>query len=198
LVNNGVAGTKLGIIDWRSLFCLKMMKIPNIGEFTKHNKFDSLYSNAMPVRVLGGHICQIVLDGYEKDPDKEDFHVAITNFLSIDRSILENAEQYIFQYYQDVNNCWQPEDPEFIAVASPQEVWKHIQFGNEIIVTRREYGDRGIYISLHCECDWEQEHGLEIIFKNGLKVSKIGACNNHLTNSDAYADDSLENVIYHH
>lgn len=174
------------------------MRIDNVGEFSKHKESDSFYSELMPVYVLSGHMCRVVLDGYEKDPHKEDFHVAITNLLSIDVSILEEAEQYIFQYYQDVNKCWQPEDPEFIVVASPQEIWRYIQFGKDLIVTRREYGERGIYISIHCKCDWEQEHGLEIVFKNGLKVNKIGSCNNHLTNSDAYDDDSLENIVYHH
>jgi hypothetical protein len=63
-------------------------------------------------------------------------------------------------------------------------------------VTRRAYGDRGIYISLECECEWEEEHGLQIVFKNGLRVNKVGPYDGHVTHSDAYADKSLEDVIY--
>jgi len=36
------------------------------------------------------------------------------------------------------------------------------------LITRRAYGDKGIYVSLECGCDWEHEHGLQIVFKNGL------------------------------
>ncbi len=44
-------------------------------------------------------------------------------------------------------------------------------------------------------CDWEREHGLQIVFKQGLFVNKVGAFDGHLTNSDAYANEELENVI---
>jgi hypothetical protein len=64
------------------------------------------------------------------------------------------------------------------------------------MVTRREHGDEGVYVSLNCECDWEEEHGLQIVFKNGLKINKVGPYDGHLTNSDAYGDESLEETVY--
>jgi hypothetical protein len=63
-------------------------------------------------------------------------------------------------------------------------------------VARRAYGDKGIYVSVECGCDWEVEHGLQLVFKNGLKVNKLGGYDGHLTNSDAFADESLEDVVY--
>lgn len=63
--------------------------------------------------------------------------------------------------------------------------------------SRRAYGDKGIYVSLECSCDWEPEHGLQIVFKDGKRVNKISSYDGHLTNSDAYADDDLEDVIFH-
>ena len=45
-------------------------------------------------------------------------------------------------------------------------------------------------------CDWEEEHGLQIVFKNGLTINKIGPYDGHCTNSDAYDDESLEDIIY--
>ncbi|WP_407939254.1 DUF6985 domain-containing protein [Microbulbifer thermotolerans] len=42
------------------------------------------------------------------------------------------------------------------------------------MVLRRPYGDKLVYISLECSCDWEREHGLQIVFKQGLYVNKIG------------------------
>ena len=62
--------------------------------------------------------------------------------------------------------------------------------------TRRPHGDELVYISLACSCEWEQEHGLQIVFKQGLYINKVGPYNGHLTNSDAYGNDKLENVIY--
>lgn len=64
------------------------------------------------------------------------------------------------------------------------------------MVTRRPYGDKRIYISLECGCDWEREHGLQIVFKEGQYVNKLGPYDGHLTNSDAFADDALEDIVY--
>ncbi|HEY7328274.1 MAG TPA: hypothetical protein VH592_11565 [Gemmataceae bacterium] len=64
------------------------------------------------------------------------------------------------------------------------------------MVSRRAYGDKGIYISVECGCEWEQEHGLQLVLRNGLKVNKLGGYDGHLTNSDAFDDESLEHVIY--
>ena len=64
------------------------------------------------------------------------------------------------------------------------------------MVSRRPYGDRAAYVSLECGCDWEEEHGLQIVFKEGLHVNMVGQYDGHLTNADAYGDGRLENVIY--
>ncbi|MFA1544590.1 DUF6985 domain-containing protein, partial [Actinomadura monticuli] len=51
--------------------------------------------------------------------------------------------------------------------------------------------------SLECECDWEQEHGLQMVFRDVRTVTKIGPCDGHLTNSAAWGDDSLDGIVYH-
>jgi hypothetical protein len=42
----------------------------------------------------------------------------------------------------------------------------------------------------------EPEHGLQVVFQNGLRVNKVGPYDGHLTNSDAYGDDNLEQAVY--
>jgi hypothetical protein len=71
-----------------------------------------------------------------------------------------------------------------------------VRLGSQPVISRRSYRDKGIYVSLECGCDWEEEHGMQLVFKNGLQVVKVGPFDGHLTNADAYADDSLENVVY--
>jgi len=172
------------------------MEIPGISEFTKDTEFDWYYSEGIAVKILGGQMCRIVLAGYDEDENKEDFHNAIKNFLTIDQSVLREAEDHVFRYYRACSENWNPEDQQSPAIEHPQDVWKHVQFGREPMVGRRHRGDKGIYISLECECDWEIEHGLQIVFKNGLRINKVGPYDSHLTTSDAYDDMSLEDVIY--
>lgn len=170
------------------------MNIPGLGTITKDDGFDWYQSEPIAVPVLGGAPSRIIVDNYDDDRCKEDFHAAIRNFLSIGPSVLKEAEPHLFRYYQRCCNFC--ENDEIVPISSAEDVWKHIQFSDSPAVRRRAYGDKGIYVSLSCDCDWEQEHGLQIVFRNGLKVNKVGPYNGHLTNSDAYDDEELEDVIY--
>ena len=150
----------------------------------------------VPIAVLGGKLCAICLEGYAWDKKKDEFDAAIANFLALDASALKEAEEHVFRYYKDYEENWKSCDDDFVAIESSKEVWRHVRFGSEPVVQRRKYGDKWIYVSLECGCDWEEEHGMQLVFKNGLKISKVGPFDGHLTNSDASADESLENVVY--
>jgi hypothetical protein len=171
------------------------MEIPGLGTCTKDKEFGWYYSEPLPIAVLGGISCRIAIEAYDEDDKQEDFHAAIRNFLSLDESVLKATEPYLFRYYQSIIRLLDPEDYEYLEIQSAPDVWKHVQLGNEPTFKRRPYGDKRIYVSLECECGWEPAHGLQIVFKEGLKVNKIGGYDGHVTNSDAYDDDSLEDVI---
>lgn len=171
---------------------MKMIEIPGLGILRQEG--DGYCSEPRHIPVLGDETCFIYLENYDGDSCQQDFHVAIQNFLSIDESAIRAVEQHIYQYYQDC--CSNPDDEDFIEILAPEDVWEHIELGGEAVVSRRSGGDKGIYISLSSYCDWEEEHGLLMVFKNGLTVSMVGACCGHLTNSDACADEQLEDVIY--
>lgn len=170
------------------------MSIPELGELTADPRFGLHYSMPIDVPILG-QMCRFVLEEYDKDGTKEDFHRAIHNFLSADRSILQAAEGHIYEYYKDCTAYWEPDDDQFVEIASPHNIWKHVLLGKEAAVGR-SYSGNEVYISLECNCDWEPEHGLQIVFENGLKVSKIGPFDGHMTNSDAYGNPRLANVVY--
>lgn len=170
------------------------MEIPCLGRVTETE--EGYQSNAIAVPVLNNEMCEFVIEGYDEDERKKDFHLAISNFLSIDRSVLIGAEAEIFKYYQTTLLNWAPGEYKGPKIESPTDVWQHIQLGCQPWVSRRPSGDEGIYVSLESNCDWDREHGLQIVFKNGLKISKVGPFDGWLSNADAYDDESLEDVIY--
>jgi hypothetical protein len=129
---------------------------------------------------LGGLAGRVFLEGYEEDPNKHDFHAAIANFLSNDRDLLKEATPHVFRYYEDTNSEWNEKDDEYVE-ADLQTIWEHVQLGTEPHVSRRSRGDGAIYISLECNCDWEPEHGLQLVFKEGRVVAKVGPYDGHLT-----------------
>lgn len=168
------------------------MEVPGLGDLTKDEEYNWWHSEPIPVKALGGLFCTITLEDYEDDPEKEDFHTAIKNFLSTSEFVLEEAEQHIYEYYKDMNENWQPGDEEYLVISAAEDVWSHIQLGDNPTFIRNKGADNEIYISLECNCDWEVEHGLQIVFKNGLEVNKIGPFDGHLTNSKNCPED----VIY--
>ena len=172
------------------------MEIPGLGNVTWDTKFGEYRSDPIPVRLLGGRRAGFIVEGYDADPRKEDIITRRSLTSSADQSVLKEAEASIFRYYEDCNKHCDQEDREYVGIRSAGEVWGHVRLGHELLVSRRDSGDCGIYISLECECGWEQEHGLQIVFKNGLEVNKVGPYDGHLTTSDAYADESLEDVVY--
>ena len=173
------------------------MEIPGLGRFVADDVEGWFYSEPVPVPMLGGHLCRIMLDGYADDPAKEDFHAAARHFLSSLPRVLEVAAPHVYRYYQRCNADLEPADDGYLALDRPADVWPHVQFGSDAIIQRRAYGDQRVYVSLECECAWEPEHGLQIVFEGGHRVNKVGPYDGHLTNADAYGDESLETVIYH-
>lgn len=173
------------------------MFIPHLGDCERSDAGDYYTSAPIAVPVLGGKLCEITLEEYEEDENPEDFHTAIGNFLSINTLVLKQAEPHIYRYYLDCNSELEPGDDFYLEIPEPSDVWEYLDLDDEPTVTRRAYGDHGVYVSLSCRCDWEVEHGLQIVLKNGLTITKVGAFDGHLTNADAYDDESLEGVVYH-
>lgn len=170
------------------------MQIPGVGEVLEDHESGWLRSAAMPVPVLG-RACHILVAGYLEDPAKEDFHRAISDFLTLDASALASATAPVFEYYRDVMAEFDPADEWYVAIAGPDEVWRHIEIGDEVMVRRDGRGGR-VYVTVECECDWEPEHGLQIVFRDGRAVSRVGPYDGHLTNANAYGRDDLEGVVY--
>jgi hypothetical protein len=153
-------------------------------------------TSAALAKALRGHVFDILLGGdcagktHAKAVD-----AALVNFRALLPSALLEAEGHVFLYYLDCKGSFAPGEPGHVEIASPKDVWNHLQFGPDATVGRREK-DGTIYVSLECSCDWEEEHGLQIVLEEGRRVNKVGPFDGHMTNADAYADPSLENVVY--
>ncbi|WP_433788786.1 DUF6985 domain-containing protein [Actinoplanes sp. CA-252034] len=174
------------------------MHIVGLGAIVEDADLGWYRSEAVPVAVLGGAECRFALEGYADDSAPDDFHAAIRNFLALDRSAIEAAASSIFAYYRDVTDqvMADGDDGGCVAIEGPDRVLDHVRLGSELLVSRDPYGDQRVYVSIEGECDWEPEHGLQIVFREGVTVTKVGPYDGHLTNAAAYDDDRLEGVVY--
>jgi hypothetical protein len=147
---------------------------------------------------LGGHSCRFVLQDFEEDPQPDEFRAAVRNALDAKPAILKAAEPHVVQYCMDALARYDDDDRPALVLEKPGDVWSHVQFGDEFIVRRRTVADaeHGVYLSLTCNCDWEPEHGLQLVLRDGRAITKIGEYDGHLTNADAYGDRALADVVY--
>ena len=68
-------------------------------------------------------------------------------------------------------------------IKNKNEIWKYV-YPQEIHITRRHRRDEDIYLSVICE--WEQEHGLQLVFRQGKQLTRISPQDGHITEADAY------------
>ncbi|MFD0279701.1 DUF6985 domain-containing protein [Kitasatospora sp. NPDC127111] len=173
------------------------MEISGLGPVTIDADSGDYVSAPLPVPVFGDAPCRFVVAGYGDDDAKADFETAIRAFLRLDESALTSASAPVFQYYLDARTEVGG-DEDFVSVAGPDDVWSHVRPAGEVSVQREDaHGDQQVYVSVECECAWEPEHGLQVVFRRGSSVSKVGPFDSHLTNASAFDRADLADVVYH-
>jgi hypothetical protein len=145
---------------------------------------------------LTGCESEIVLEGYVEGEAKREFEEAVDNFLSLGPEALRFCERWVFEYYQDTCAYSEECDILLVSIGSAAEIWSHVRFGEVITVSRRADGDRAVYISIACECDWEPAQGLQLVFRKGEHVAKVGPIDGYLSNADAFGRPELEHIVY--
>ena len=168
--------------------------IPGLGTF-RNGTYGVLVSEFHPIAALGGRICQFELEGYEGDPHPEDFVQAVRNVLAASDTLLRNASPYVHQYYADMLTLWGDKAPN-LNIQQPDDVWRHVELGSVLSVSRDHDMGRDVFVSIECSREWEVEHGLQLVFKNGREISKVGPFDGHVSNHSAYADEDLKGVVY--
>ncbi len=171
-----------------------------LGVLTQDNRFSDWWkSNEIAIPFFGNEKRIVTYMDFEPEKDKaylEEADRAIAHFLHLtltDRNeISELALKNCYDFLEEVES--DEADDELRAIKDKNEIWKFIH-PSDIYVKRRPYGEQDMYVQVTCECDWEQEHGLQLVFRQGRKLSRISAQDGHLTEADAYdipdAEDEL-------
>jgi hypothetical protein len=105
---------------------------------------------------------------------------SLKNFFQLDVTYRDSISELIYQNYQKMSDV--PE-VDALVLEKKSDIWKHVD-PREILISKGE--DEEIYIQVACECDWEKEHGLQLIFKKGEKITRISGQDGHLTDEHAY------------
>lgn len=108
----------------------------------------------------------------------------VTAFLNLDSKDRQAAAKHVFANYQKIAEQVKKEELG-CHIESEQEVWKYVQ-PTGIFISKRHRRDCGFYVQICADCDWEPEHGLQIVYRNGNELSRVSEIDGHLTHTDAH------------
>lgn len=65
-----------------------------------------------------------------------------------------------------------------LNIKTAKDVWDFVS-PTEIVIHWDENGD--LYLCVSCDCQWEEEHGLQLVFKNGQMLTRARGHDGHFT-----------------
>ncbi|MFD5825657.1 DUF6985 domain-containing protein [Lentzea sp. NPDC060358] len=156
------------------------MEVPGLGTVSESD-YGTLVSAPVPVPLFGGRSLPFVLEGYEDDDAPEEFHAAIGTFLALTPETLTAAAPAAFAYYSEILEAFGEGFDGFPRIEGPDEVWNHVTFDRHEVSVLRAGEGTPVYVSIECECSWEEEHGLQLVLREGRTVTRVGPYDGHLT-----------------
>jgi hypothetical protein len=99
----------------------------------------------------------------------------LQSFLKLDKKDRINDSQIVNNYYKETlkHGYTRPLD-----IKTIDGIWNFV-YPSEIIIHWDEEGD--FYLCVTCGCEWEEEHGLQLVFKDGLTLTRASGQDGHFT-----------------
>lgn len=92
---------------------------------------------------------------------------AVGNFMRLSISDRRNHSlQIIENYKQNLIFDYTPR----LELKSDNDIWNFV-YPSDIILAQNETGE--VFVLVECGCEWEEEHGLQLVFKNGQQLTRV-------------------------
>lgn len=99
----------------------------------------------------------------------------LKNFLDLTSDTRINDSLRVFAYYFQTLSYGYTKS---LDIWNPSDIWNFVT-PTEIMIEFDD--DYEFYVCASCECDWEIEHGLQLIFKNGTTLTRASGHDGHVT-----------------
>ncbi len=98
---------------------------------------------------------------------------ALEKFMQLDGSDRINDSEMVHACYSRTLNYLQDEP---IEISGIDDIWNYVRPLN-ILIDMKEDGIT--YLCISCDCDWKEENGLQLVFKNGECLSRASGHDGH-------------------
>lgn len=147
------------------------IEIPGHGEFSDSG---GEWTASMSVDLVGDEVeFTVVHDG--EDVDLDQLAMCLSNFRSLSERALKDATPLVFAYYREATEDFSDDEREEYGIpeiADPTEVWDYVTLGTAATVERDDETGEWFVVTEN-ECEWEPEHGLQIVLRNGEEVTRV-------------------------
>lgn len=93
---------------------------------------------------------------------------ALANFMNLNATDRLSDTPEVLNYYK---TCLNHGMSKKLEIKDDNDIWNYVT-PTEIMV--ESISGEGTLIMVNCECEWEQEHGLMLTFKNGKELISVG------------------------
>jgi hypothetical protein len=148
-----------------------------VGQLTQDENFEEWWNSKLTkIPYFRNQTLKIIFTEAENEDYFKLAEVALSNFIQLTTIDREKHSNLILKNYQD--NLIFEYTPR-LELESENKIWEFV-YPSEIIIEQNEKGN--IFIIASCGCEWEEEHGLQLVFKNGQNLTRV-----------SYNDGQLEN-----
>jgi hypothetical protein len=165
---------------------------PPFGTLTWDGMLGRWENIGVGVAMFGGRLLRIGFstggEENEAPPIPATMLAAAEAMLRLDPSALDKVTPHVWANYREFRDAVGDDVP---AIDPSDDIWAHVQ-PSGILVEER---DGHAYVSFECNCDWEVEHGLMLVLRDGVRWVKVSAYDGHLTDGRAYAKPFLDDWI---
>jgi hypothetical protein len=171
-----------------------------IGSLRQDEQLDDWWvSEGVAVPFFGGKVLPVIFMGYRPGEDAafiEDADRTLRNFLKLSQTNRQNVSEHVHRNCTDFLDAVELDeaDERLREITRPEEIWAFVH-PQTVYVKRRHRRDREIYLTVACECDWEEEHGLQLVFRQGRQLTRVSGQDGHLTHADAYNVPDSEDAL---
>jgi hypothetical protein len=138
-----------------------------IGQLKQNEHFEDWFES-VPVEIpyFEGQKLKVTFTEAMYKPYMDCADNALGNFLNKNSEERVNDSELVYKYYSETLNFGYTKP---LNLNSKDEIWKFIK-PSEIMIDWDE--NENFYLCVSCGCEWEEEHGLQLVFKNGEKLTR--------------------------
>lgn len=104
----------------------------------------------------------------------EDLARCINNFRDASQPVLDIVAPDLFAYFKDVEEDLDPDEDYIPEIPSAAVVWDYATIDEAEPAVEFDRETSTLFVVLEGDVDWEEEHGLMLVFEDGARISKLG------------------------